>query len=112
MPTTSFEAIYGSILTQTCLISSPSDVRDRRQSAALSAEVPIRWNAIQTIIQYYYPEPSLLQEEYKVIVCKSWAEDASKMKANPAAVKPVIPVEHLMAFVLTLCCNNRSKSQH
>ena len=76
------------------------------QPCASSAEVPIRWNAIQQIMGYYYSEPALLllQEEYKVIGCKSWAEDAAKMKASPVDVKPVIPTEHLMAFALMLCC--------
>ncbi|CAE7699222.1 Gyltl1b [Symbiodinium sp. CCMP2592] len=62
--------------------------------------VPIRQSAIDSIIAYYYEQPATFQETYECVVSQAWANDVSRMKTNAGDVHPVVPVEHIMAFVL------------
>ena len=61
-------------------------------------QVPIRSHSIDRIAEYYYAEPSPLQEPYEVVVPKGWADEPKKVDHTKA--KPVIPTEHLIAFIL------------
>ena len=52
---------------------------------------------MQQIMDYYYPEPHCFHELYIVSVPKGWESNM-----NPLQAKPVVPVEHLMAFIMCL----------
>ena len=59
--------------------------------------MPIRASAIDAITKYHYMEPNTFQEPFEVTVNKSWVNGMVSQD-----VKPVVPVEHVMAFVLLL----------
>ena len=48
-------------------------------------------------MDYYYAEPNSFQEVYVVSVPKGWESSMSPLHA-----KPVVPIEHLMAYFLLL----------
>ena len=57
---------------------------------------------MDSIIAYYYEAPSTFQETYECVVTQAWANDVARMKTNAADVHPVVPVGHIMAFILCL----------
>ncbi|CAE7249397.1 Gyltl1b [Symbiodinium pilosum] len=60
-------------------------------------EVPLRGSAVGEIMKYHYTEPALFAEPFEVTVPKTWVDDMSTLN-----VKPVVPTEHLVAFILLL----------
>ena len=49
------------------------------------------------------PTPAMLAEPFECVVPKNWLDDPRRL--NHDKVKPVIPTEHLIAFVMPLNCN-------
>ena len=66
-------------------------------------EVPIRAAAIDNITKFHYAEPNLFQEPFEVTVQKSWVNGMQSQD-----VKPVVPIEHVMAFILLLSYKKQS----
>lgn len=60
--------------------------------------MPIRDSSIDAISDHYYKEPANFHGDFIVGVPRSWADSPQSMMVYEH-VKPVTPVEHVMAFV-------------
>ncbi|CAE7401872.1 Gyltl1b [Symbiodinium necroappetens] len=62
--------------------------------------VPIRASMVEEIKSYYYKDAALFAEPFEVSVPSAWLDNMSKLDM----VKPIVSIEHRIAFVLPLGC--------
>lgn len=63
-------------------------------------KVPIRASMVEEIKSYYYKDAALFAEPFEVSVPSAWLDNMSKLDM----VKPIVSIEHRIAFVLPLGC--------
>ncbi|CAE7656470.1 Gyltl1b [Symbiodinium microadriaticum] len=60
--------------------------------------VPIRSSMVEEIKSYHYENAALFAEPFEVSVPSTWLNNMAKLEL----VKPIVPLEHRIAFVLPL----------